>query len=98
MTIVDVIVAVGLAAFLSSRIVVGVLIAWNAIVSHLLLAIGVLGAARKLIDVAAAEHFMPSINDNNKIAMSGVTALLVLLGWSAVAISAGRWWTNRRDA
>ena len=73
-TVVDVILAIGLASFASSRVVVGVLIAWNAIVSHLLLALDVLGRARKLIDVAAAEHFSPAINDNNQIGMSGTTA------------------------
>ena len=77
------ILAIGLAAFTSSRVVVGVLIAWNAIVSHLLLALGVLGSARKLIDVAAAEHFSPAINDNNQVGMSGATAVLVLSGWAA---------------
>lgn len=98
LTAIDVVLAVGLAAFASSRIVVGVLIAWNAIVSHLLIAIGVLGGARKLIDVAAAEHFAPANHDNGRIAMSGVTAALVLIGWAAVAMAAGRWWTQRRDA
>jgi hypothetical protein len=97
-TIVDVILAIGLAAVASSRVVVGVLIAWNAIVSHLLLAIGALGSARKLIDVAAAEHFSPAINDNNQIGMSGRTALVVLIGWAAVAMLFGRWWTQRTDA
>jgi hypothetical protein len=98
LTVVDVILAIGLAAFASSRVVVGVLIAWNAIVSHLLLAIGALGSARKLIDVAAAEHFSPSINDNNLVGMSGSTAVLVLVGWAAVAMLFGRWWTQRTDA
>ena len=42
------ILAIGLAAFTSSRVVVGVLIAWNAIVSHLLISIHALGGARKL--------------------------------------------------
>jgi hypothetical protein len=98
LTIVDVILAIGLAAFASSRVVVGVLIAWNAIVSHLLLAIGALGSARKLIDVAAAEHFSPAINDNNLVGMSGSTAVLVLVGWAAVAMLFGRWWTQRTDA
>jgi hypothetical protein len=98
LTVVDVILAIGLAAFASSRVVVGVLIAWNAIVSHLLLAIGALGSARKLIDVAAAEHFSPTINDNNLVGMSGSTAVLVLVGWAAVAMLFGRWWTQRTDA
>ena len=30
--------------------------------------------------------------------MSGTTAVLVLVGWAAAAILAGRWWTSRRDA
>ena len=36
-TVVNLILAIGLAAFTSSRVVVGVLIAWNSIVSHLLI-------------------------------------------------------------
>jgi hypothetical protein len=97
-TVVNVILAIGIAAFTSSRVVVGVLIAWNSIVSHLLSAIHAFGGARKFIDVAAAEHFSPAINDGDKVSMSGVTASLVLIGWAAVAILAGRWWTGRRDA
>ena len=98
-TAIDVIIAVGLAAFASSRVVVGVLIAWNAIVSHLLLQISSLGGARKFIDVAAAEHFLPRTSDGGApIAMTSVAAVLVLLGWAAVFSGAGRWWTIRRDA
>ncbi len=97
-TVIDVVLAIGLAAFVSSRIVVGVLIAWNAIVSHLLIAIGALGGARKLIDVAAAEHFAPASSGNSRVAVTGATAVLVLIVWAAVALTAGRWWTQRRDA
>ena len=94
----NLILAIGIAAFTSSRVVVGVLIAWNSIVSHLLMSIHALGGARKLIDVAAAEHFSPAINDNNQVTMSGTTAVIVLLAWAAAAILAGRWWTSRSDA
>jgi hypothetical protein len=97
-TVINLILAIGLAAFTSSRVVVGVLIAWNSIVSHLLMAIHSLGGARKFFDVAAAEHFSPAINGGDKVAMSGITASLVLIGWALVAIVAGRWWTSRRDA
>jgi hypothetical protein len=97
-TMLNVILAIGIAAFTSSRVVVGVLIAWNSIVSHLLMSIHALGSARKLIDVAAAEHFSPAINGGDKVAMSGTTAVLVLIGWAAAASLAGRWWTGRRDA
>jgi hypothetical protein len=98
-TVVNVIVAIGLAAFASSRVVVGVLIAWTAIVSGLLLQISSLGGARKFIDVAAAEHFLPlTLTLDTRIAMSSVTALLILLGWALVFSRAGNWWTSRRDA
>jgi hypothetical protein len=98
LTVVNLIVAIGLASFTSSRVVVGVLIAWNTIVSHLLLALDVLGRARKLIDVAAAEHFSPTINDDSVVSMTSTTAVLVLVGWAALAYFAGRWWTQRTDA
>jgi hypothetical protein len=97
-TMVNVIIAVGLGAFASSRVVVGVLIAWNAIVSHLLLQISSLGSARKFIDVAAAEHFLPPSNGDTRIAMSSAAAVLVLIGWALVFSRAGRWWTARSDA
>jgi hypothetical protein len=98
LTTVDVILAIGLAAFASARVVVGVLIAWNAIVSHLLISLHSLGGARKLIDVAAAEHFLPAGADTSAIEMSTATALAVLVLWSAVFMVAGRYWTERRDA
>src|SRR5262249_39004536 len=55
-TVMNVGIAIGLAAFMPSRVVVGVLIAWNAIVSHLLISIGSLGGARRFINEAAAQH------------------------------------------
>jgi hypothetical protein len=91
-------VAIGLAAFASSRVVVGVLIAWNAIVSHLLISIHSLGGARKFVDVAAAQHFLPRGVDDTEVVMSAGTALLVLAAWVLVFQAAGRWWTERRDA
>jgi hypothetical protein len=97
-TTVDTVVAVGLAAFVSSRIVVGVLIAWNAIVSQLLIQTSLLGGARKAIDVAAAESFAPHDMIGNPIAMSAATAVLVLVVWAALFSGAGRFWTIRRDA
>jgi hypothetical protein len=97
-TSVDILLAVGLAAFASSRVVVGVLIAWNAIVARLLMAIGSLGGARKGIDLAAAEHFAPAHSVDMRIAMSSLTAVIVLVIWGAVFLRAGRFWTQRRDA
>ena len=88
---------VGLDLLYAFCITFGVLIAWNAIVSHLLLAIGSLGGARKAIDVAAAEHFAPSHLVDGRVTMSGATAVIVLAVWIAVFLRAGRFWTVRSD-
>jgi ABC-type transport system involved in multi-copper enzyme maturation permease subunit len=90
-------IAIGLAAFIPSRVVVGVMIAWNAIVSHLLIAIGSLGGARRFINEAAAQHLLPRQDQDTYIAMSTATALLVILVWIAVFQRVGQWWTDRRD-
>jgi hypothetical protein len=97
-TAVDIVLAIGLTAFASSRVVVGVLIAWSAIVSNILIHFSILGGARKYIDVAAAQHFLPPGVDDAPIAMSTGTALFVLLAWVAVFVTAGQFWTTRRDA
>ena len=97
-SVVNVILAVGLTSFTSARVVIGVLIAWNVIVGPLLLHINSLGGIRKGIDVAAIEHFAPHQYVTEQVPMTTLTALLVLVGWAVVFSSAGRWWTNRRDA
>lgn len=95
---INVILAVGLAAFVSSRIVVGVLIAWNVIVAPLLTQINSLGSARKALDTVAAHSFAPSRFEHQQVTMSAAGAIVVLLIWAVAFSSAGRWWTNRRDA
>jgi hypothetical protein len=98
-TVLSIIMAVGLAAFASSRVVVGVMIAWNAIISNLLLHIGALGSARKGLDSAAITQLGPSnLTRDQPVHMSELTALLVILAWAAVFIAFGNWWTRRRDA
>jgi hypothetical protein len=97
-TVVNMIIAIGLSAFASSRVVVGVMIAWNAIVAQLLISITSLGGVRKFIDVAAAQHFSPSARGSSNVGMASITALLVLAGWAVVFSRAGRWWTVRQDA
>ncbi|HVV58587.1 MAG TPA: hypothetical protein VHC45_09505 [Gaiellaceae bacterium] len=96
--IAEVALAVGIAAFVSSRIVVGVLIAWNAIVSQILISIGSLGGVRKAIDVAAFQHFAPQGAIDDKLTFSTGLALLVIAVWVGVALAAGRRWTQRIDA
>lgn len=97
-SLVNLVMAIGFAAFASSRIVIGVLIAWNTAVTHILISFHSLGGARKLIDVAAAEHFLPGASSGQRVAMTTTTAVVVLLAWAAAFSGAGRWWTNRRDA
>jgi hypothetical protein len=94
----NVVLAVALTSFASSRVVVGVLVAWNVLVAPLLLQIGSLGGARKAIDVAAIDHFGPDRYVNDNVSMTTGTALLVLAVWIAVFNTAGRMWTERRDA
>jgi hypothetical protein len=75
------------------------MIAWNAIISNLLLHIGALGSARKGLDSAAITQLGPSnLTRDQPVHMSELTALLVILAWAAVFIAFGNWWTRRRDA
>jgi len=95
--VLDIGIAIGFTAFVSSRVVVGVMIAWNAIVSHLLIAIGSLGSARNLIDVAAVQHLLPAADRDGNLQMSLFTAIAVMVVWIFVFQRAGQWWTERRD-
>jgi hypothetical protein len=96
---VNIAVALGLAAFASSRVVVGVLVAWVAIVAPLLQSITSLGSARQLSYVAAAVSLLPDTADvGNRVPMSTSTAVAVLIGWAAVCLLAGRWRAERMSA
>lgn len=95
--VVNLFLAVGLAAIVSSRIVIGVLIVWNSAISHILISFHSFGQVRKFIDVAAAEHFQAR-HSADQVAMSSAAAVLILAGWAAVAAGVGRYWTQRRDA
>jgi len=98
-TTVNIAVALGLAAFASSRVVVGVLIAWVAIVAPLLASIGGLGSVRKGSYVAAAVSLLPKGSDaGSRVAMSTATAVIVFVAWAIVFLLAGRVWTERRSA
>lgn len=96
--LVDLALAVGLTAFASSRVVVGVLLAWSAIAARALIRIDNLGRARQAIDVAAAEHFAPLHAVGPRVWMTGTTAVVVLAIWAAVPLAAGLWRTQRLDA
>jgi hypothetical protein len=98
-TVVNIAVALGLAAFASSRVVVGVLIAWVAIVAPLLQSITSLGGIRQFSYVAAAISLLPATSDaGTRVPMSASTAAAVFVGWTAVFLLAGRLWTERMPA
>jgi hypothetical protein len=97
-TLLNVVLGVSLASIVSSRIAVGVLLAWNAIVAPLLLQIGDLGGVRAAIGTAATQHFAPAGPTTTQIAMSTATALAVLALWVTIAVLAGTHVTKRRDA
>jgi hypothetical protein len=95
---VSLILGVGLASVIPSRVAVGVLVAWNSAVAQILMNINALGSARDAINVAASFHFAPNASDSANLHMSAATAVLVLVAWVAVALAVGREWTVRRDA
>jgi len=70
-----------------------------------------LGAARDLVLVFAVSRFQPGpaigtranpgsshALNNFKLPMPAGVAIVVILGWLAVAVAAGAWGTSRRDA
>jgi hypothetical protein len=93
-----IVLGVSLASILSSRVVVGVLLAWTLILTPMLLGITELGGARAALGAAAAEHFAPNTAGATPIAMSTATALLVLALWVAIPLRIGARVTQRRDA
>jgi hypothetical protein len=97
-TVLNVVLGVALASIVSSRVAVGALLAWNAIVAPLLLQIADLEGLRAAIGTAAAQHFAPGGPATTQVAMSTATALGVLALWIAVPLLAGAHVTKRRDA
>ena len=91
-------VAIGLAAFASSRVVVGVLIAWNAIVSHILISIHASAARASSSTWRRRNTSCPAASTTPRSSCPAATALFVLAAWVLVFQAAGRWWTERRDA
>jgi hypothetical protein len=83
---------------------IGILIAWRTIVSHIISAIGALGAFREVVPdlgfVRLAPHAVAHyVNDGpGDVKPSLAAAVLVPLLWVVVAIAVGAWRTATRDA
>ena len=96
--ILTVLLSVSLGSIVSSRVATAALVAWNVALATVLAGIEALGSLRKAIPNVAADHFLPVVDGVHRVPMSNLTAVLVLAGWSAVALQAGTFWTTRRDA
>jgi len=99
------VVALGLASVTASRAyTIGILIAWRTIVSHIISAIGALGAFREVVPdigfVRLAPHAVAHyVNDGpSDVKPSLAAAVLVPVLWLVVAIAVGAWRTATRDA
>ena len=97
-TTLTIVLGVSLGSILSSRVAVGILLAWSLILTPMLLGITELGGARSAVGAAAAQHFAPDSAGTTTIAMSTATALLVLALWVAIPLRVGASVTKRRDA
>lgn len=99
------VVGLGIASVTVSRAyTIGILIAWRTIVSHIITAIGALGAFRELVPDVGFVRLAPDavakyVNDTpTDIHASLAAAVAVPLLWLVVAIAAGAWRTATRDA
>jgi ABC-type transport system involved in multi-copper enzyme maturation permease subunit len=96
------VVAVGLAALTTSKPgAIIALIAWQVVASPLITHISSLGSARKAVLTQSIAHFSPVSVEGGRsstVAMSGGTALVVLLAWVLVFLALGAWRTRTMDA
>jgi hypothetical protein len=96
------IVAVGVSSLIGSRAPsITVLLAWQLLVSQLLVQVSFLGHVRDALLLAANQHFAPAGILGSRTgysASSAVIATLVVAAWVGVALAAGAWRTRTIDA
>ena len=98
------VIALGVASVTGSRAyTIGILLAWRTIVSHILTAIGGLGAAREAVPHISFVRLAPAaivkyVNEGPDIGTSVAAAVAVPILWLVVAIAVGAWRTATRDA
>jgi hypothetical protein len=94
----------GVASVTGSRAyTIGILLAWRTVVSHILMAIGALGAYREAVPSVAFDRLAPRaveryVNEGPSIGASVGAAIFVLVIWVIVACAVGAWRTATRDA
>lgn len=93
--------ALGFASLTLSRsITVGVLLVWTLFAQRLLVSITVLGSIRKGVPLAA-QYALNAVHGgpfSSPVRESLVTGVIVLLGWTLVAMALGAWRTIKMDA
>lgn len=96
------VVAVGISSLIGSRASsITVLIAWQLLVSQLLLQVVFLGHVRDALLLAATQHFAPSGvlgHHGGYATSSAIVAGLVMGAWIIAALAAGAWRTRTMDA
>ena len=92
--------ALAVASVIGSRgTAIGILFAWQIVVTPLLLPIEALGTFRETLAGAATERLRPSalIGTPTEVRMSIAAAAVALLAWAIVALAVGAWRTVTRD-
>ena len=96
--------ALGVASLTGSRTAaVGLVLAWQFVLSPLVLGISGLGVIREGIQTAALGRFIPAglqsgSSDPVSSTMSVGIAALVIVAWAVIPLAAGAWRTKTRDA
>jgi hypothetical protein len=99
-----VVIGVGLASLTGSRAyTIGILLAWRAVVGHILTAITALGVYREAVPDVAFGRLAPAaiedhVNEGPNVGASLGAAVLVLVLWVGIAFALGAWRTATRDA
>jgi hypothetical protein len=96
------VVAVGVSSLIGSRAPsITALLAWQLLVSQLLLQVSFLGPVRDAMLLSAQHHFAPAGILGGRAGYStssAVVATLVLAAWVLVALAGGAWRTKTMDA
>lgn len=84
--------AIGIGSLLSGRVAIGLVLAWQFILTPLLLGTGKLDP---LLVAAALRRIEPGSTNGS---VSPTVAVLTIAGWTLIPLLAGAWRTARRDA
>lgn len=86
--------AVGVSSLMSSRgLAIGLLLGWHLAAAHLLLATGKLDS---FLPNSALDRLQPGLNGGPSISV--ITAVAILVVWTAATVAAGAWRTATREA